>query len=91
MIMFRNIPGVPDKGWRVVDVIDLGDGAPSSDTYETCENCGHPRVRYVFILEHDDHPDPMRVGCCCAENMSEGYAVRAREAALKSRSRRKPE
>src|SRR5262249_50716709 len=82
--MYRwDTPGVPHKGWEVVNVIDLeGD-------YQTCEKCGHERIRYVHIMEHPEFPRPLRVGCVCAEKMCEGYNAKGRERDLKNRADRR--
>ncbi len=73
-------PGVPHKGWRCVDFIDLG--RPS----ETCGMCEGQEIRYVHVMEHADYPESIRAGCVCAENM-EADTVAAPGAA-KDRERR---
>lgn len=69
-----NQPGVPQKDWRCVDVVDLrADGESRDETdYETCEMCGNEKIRYVHIMEHDEY-DQLQVGCVCAEKMSGDY------------------
>ena len=69
--------GIPHKGWSCIDVIDLrGDGAGSDETsYETCQMCGHEKIRYVHVMEHCDLEDSLRVGCVCAEKMSDDDKV----------------
>jgi hypothetical protein len=43
-------PGVPHKGWRCVDIEDLGE--PSA----TCEMCEAQEIRYVHHMEHPSYP-----------------------------------
>lgn len=49
-----NLPDIPHKGWRLLDVIDIReDGQSVEDTeYETCMMCGNGRIRFVHIVEH---------------------------------------
>jgi hypothetical protein len=76
--------GVPKKGWTWLDV------EPLDEPSETCEMCETVEIRYVHLMEHPNYPDVLRVGCVCAERMSEDYArPRARERALQNRSQRK--
>ena len=85
-------PGVPQTGWRCVDVYDVrGDGATANEAeYATCEMCERERIRFVHILEHDTFRDQLRVGRICAQNLSEDYInPRIKEAALKSKAKRK--
>ena len=46
-----DVKGVPHKGWKCEGVIDVGDGASSSDEieYEQCEMCGNEKIRYLII------------------------------------------
>ena len=84
-------PGIPHKGWRLIDVIDLRpDDAPVEETeYETCEMCGNERIRFVHIMEHNEH-ETLRVGCVCAEKMSGDYiGPRAREKQVRNRATRR--
>lgn len=84
--------GIPHKGWNCIDVIDLrGDGAGSDETsYETCQMCGHEKIRFVHVMEHTDQEDSLRVGCVCAEKMSGDYVgPRQREAKLRNRAARR--
>ena len=74
-----NQPGVPHKGWRCIDVEDLG----AAD--DTCEMCGNHPLRYIHTMEHDDH-DPLRVGCVCAEKMATDYDAKAAETKLKNKA-----
>jgi len=67
--------GVPHKGWTLVDVIDIReDGQSEDDTpYESCMMCGNEKIRYVHIVTHDEIDEEFRVGCICAENMTNDY------------------
>lgn len=81
--------GVPHKGWQLEDVIDIReDGQEEWETeYETCMMCGNERIRYVHIVSHNDIVEDFRVGCVCAEKMTNDYSnPRRREKGLKSRA-----
>ena len=60
-----DVKGVPHSGWKCEGVIDVGDGASSSDEidYEQCEMCGNEKIRYVHIMKHDNYFKELRVGC----------------------------
>lgn len=84
-------PGIPRKGWTLMDVIDIReDGQSESDTdYETCMMCGNEKIRYVHIVEHSEMSSEFRVGCSCAEKMTEDYVNPARrEKEIRNRSSR---
>lgn len=69
-------PGVPHKGWTLVDYIDIREDAVDDDfEYETCEMCHNERIRYVHILTHPDYEGEIRVGCDCACKMTEDYVT----------------
>ena len=73
--------GVPNRGWRCVDIKDLGE--PDF----VCEMCESQTIRYVHHMEHSQYPDVLQVGCVCAENMEGDVAsARTREASMQSRS-----
>lgn len=84
-------PDIPHKGWNFIEVIDVRDDCSSSTEieYETCMMCGNEKIRYVHIVEHDKVDEIFRVGCICAEKMTNDYLnpVR-RERELKNRSSR---
>jgi len=89
---YWNIPGVPHKGWMLQDVVDIREeGQTESDTaYETCMMCGNEKIRYVHIVEHNDVERMFRVGCNCAEKMTEDYEnPKSREAKLRSAASRR--
>ena len=84
-------PGIPRKGWTLMDVIDIReDGQSESDTdYETCMMCGNEKIRYVHVVEHSEMSSEFRVGCSCAEKMTEDYVNPARrEKEIRNRSSR---
>jgi hypothetical protein len=79
-----NQAGVPHRGWTCIDVEDL------EEPTATCEMCGKEEIRFVHVMEHRERTEPLRVGCICAEKMSEDYVnPRRREEALKNRARRR--
>jgi len=74
-------PGVPHRGWRCVDIEDLG--SPE----RTCEICESQVIRYVHHMEHPAYSDVLEAGCVCAGNMEgDVAAARTREASMKSRA-----
>lgn len=69
---------LPHSGWLLVDVWDTF----SADC--VCENCNFPHVRYVHELRHKSTGKTVRVGCVCAEHLSQDFATpRLREKALR--------
>lgn len=52
--------------------------------------CGQEKIRFVHIMEHSTYPDILRVGCICAEKMSNDYIhPKQREKKLKNRALRR--
>jgi hypothetical protein len=83
--------GIPQRGWRCVDVVDVrADAGPEDETsYATCQMCGKEKIRFVHTMEHDEH-EPLEVGCICAEKMSEDHInPRRREQKLRNRAARR--
>jgi hypothetical protein len=81
-------PGIPHKGWRCTDVVDLrANGETEGDTnYANCEMCGNERIRFVHIMVHPEIPEEFNVGCICAEKMSgDKIGPRDRETKLRNR------
>lgn len=77
-------PGVPHRGWSLVDFEDLG------GLDETCQMCEARSIRYVHHMEHPDHPEVLGVGQVCASNMEEDYtAARKREKKAKNVAKRR--
>jgi len=94
MTNFWNVPGVPHKGWTLVDVIDLAaDGASYwNGEYETCMMCGKENIRYIHLVNHSNVSEEYRVGCICAEKMTDDYETPRRlETILRSRASRRSE
>ncbi|HRB30890.1 MAG TPA: hypothetical protein PK872_05190 [Ferruginibacter sp.] len=87
-----NIPGVPHRGWTLDDVIDIrGEGQAEWETnYESCMMCGNEKIRYVHIVSHAEVKEEFRVGCVCAEKMTNDYInPGAREKELRNRASRR--
>jgi len=65
----------------------------TADNYSSnfiCENCKFPHVRYVHELVHKITKNQVRVGCVCAQHLTQDFATpRLREASLKSRAGRR--
>lgn len=83
---------IPHKGWTEVDIIDLGEEAEPGEQieYETCEMCGNEKIRFVHVLTHPDFNGEMRVGCVCAERMTDDYVnPERRENEVRNRANRK--
>lgn len=84
---------IPHKGWVYVGIEDLAEGMNGFGgdiPYEQCEMCGNERIRYVHILKHPDYKGEIRVGCVCAEKMTEDYSnPNATEREVKNRYNRR--
>ena len=80
------------KGWKEIGIEDLGEDLEFGDDveYEQCEMCGQEKIRYVHILQHSDFNGELRVGCVCAEHMTDDYInPQKSERELKNRLNRK--
>lgn len=78
-------PGVPHKGWRCIDLEDLGEGESA-----ICEMCEVREIRFVHRMEHSEYPDTLGCGCICAGHMEEDYtAAHERERQARSWSDRR--
>jgi len=89
---YWKIPGVPHKGWSLDDVKDIReDGQEEWETpYETCMMCGNEKIRFVHIVSHPEMLEDFRVGCVCAENMTNDYInPKRREKDLRNRASRR--
>lgn len=76
---FIRRPDVPRTGWLIVQTVDNW----TADF--VCQNCAFPHVRYVHELKHKNSGDIVRVGCVCAEHLTQDFATpRLREKTLKS-------
>lgn len=85
-------PGIPRKAWTLIDVEDVReDGRAEWETdYETCMMCGNEKIRYVHIVEHSEVREQFRVGCTCAEKMTNDYLnPERRERELRNRANRR--
>lgn len=81
---FRSRDDIPRAGWFLVGTID------NYSSNFTCENCKFPHVRYVHELAHKRSNKQVRVGCVCAEHLTQDFSTpRLREAALKGRASRR--
>jgi hypothetical protein len=73
-------PGVPQKGWRCIDIEDLGEASA------TCAMCEVVTIRYVHVMSHESYPDALRCGCVCAGHMAEDLdGAHNRERVFKAR------
>lgn len=91
MSNYWKTPGVPHKGWILENVIDIrADGQSAEETeYETCMMCNNERIRFVYIISHKDFRKKLKVGCVCAEKMTNDYInPRNNEKKLKNRAQR---
>lgn len=86
-----NKPDVPHKGWKCLDVVDVrGDGEAEDAAYEECQMRGQERIRFVHVMHHPAVPEDLRVGCICAEKMSDDYVgPKRRENEVRNRSSRR--
>lgn len=92
MANFWNTPGVPHKGWSLIDVIDVREDWQSEEEtdYKACMMCGNEKIRYVHLLEHPDIDEQFEVGCVCAEKMTNDYYnPLRREKELRNRTNRR--
>lgn len=87
--------GIPHKGWRCIEMIDLGedlnelDADERKDYYESCEMCNQEGVRYIHVMEHPNYNSQLRVGYKCAEKMEDDYVKpKNRENQLKNKYNR---
>ena len=81
-------PDVPHKGWVLVGYEDIKED-PDAD-YETCEMCGNEKIRFLHILSHPEYNGVMRVGCNCAEKMTDDYVThREHESYMQKRAGRR--
>lgn len=89
---YWNQEGIPHNGWTLLDVEDIREEGQSEDDtpYEECMMCGNTKIRYVHIVSHPEINDEFRVGCNCAERMTNDYVnPQKREKELRNRSSRR--
>ena len=92
MANYWNQHSIPHKGWTLLDVIDIReDGASEDETdYESCMMCGNEKIRYVHIVTHNEVDEDFRVGCICAQKMTNDYInPEKREKDLKNKNLRR--
>jgi len=71
---------VPHRGWRCIDIEDLGEPA------RICDMCESQEIRYVHYMEHDDYLEILAVGCICAGHMEQDLeSARHRDRMMVSR------
>ncbi len=81
---FRYREGIARTGWILTGTVDT-----KSATF-SCENCGFPHVRYVHELINKSKDQRVRVGCVCAEHLTQDFTTpKLRERALKGRAGRR--
>jgi hypothetical protein len=81
---FRRREGWPRSGWTLLSTTDN-----ETASFE-CENCGYPHVRYEHELRHEKTKQRVRVGCVCAEHLTQDFVTpKLRERGLKSRAGRR--
>ncbi len=79
---------MPHKGWTLEGVYDVREEGQSADEtdYETCMMCNNERIRYVHVVSHDEVGE-FKVGCVCAEKMTNDYINPKRlETALRNKA-----
>ncbi len=84
-----NVPH--NRGWTCIAVYDVREDGCSAEeaTYETCEMCGKEQIRYVHIMQHEEHSD-LNVGYICACKMSNDYVgPKQRERRLRNKAARR--
>lgn len=89
---YWNKSDVPHKGWNLESVYDIKEDGQSADdtTYEECMMCGNERIRYVHVLTHPEVSQDFKVGCVCAEKMTNDYVNPRRiENSLRNKSSRR--
>jgi len=87
-----NQEGIPHKGWRCIGIEDLGDGLGPGERidYSSCQMCGQEKIRYVHLMEHNDYPTGLNVGCICSGKMQDDiHEAKIRESNMKNRSSRR--
>ena len=58
---------VPHKGWMNIGCEDL------EEATHICDMCGKEEIRYVHTMYHSEMEDYYKVGCVCAEKMTNDY------------------
>jgi hypothetical protein len=76
---------LPETDWTFREVLDAQ--AIDSGGQSSCEFCG-TRIRWIHLLEHDEHPGAIAAGCCCATRLCLDYDAEATEREFKNRMAR---
>ena len=64
---YWNKENIPHKGWRNIGCEDL------EEATHVCDMCGKEEIRYVHTMYHPEAEDYFKVGCVCAEKMTNDY------------------
>jgi hypothetical protein len=64
---YWNKKTVPHKGWMNQGCEDL------EEATHVCDMCGKEEIRYVHTMYHPEATDYFKVGCVCAEKMTNDY------------------
>lgn len=83
MPIIKKKPPTSDWNCREIQDAKMVDRNGSAN----CEFCG-TRIRWIHILEHDEHHKSMQAGCCCAERLCFGYDASTAENEFKNRMAR---
>ena len=90
--MHWNKADIPHKGWVLVDVYDVREEAQSvaNTSYEQCMMCNNERIRFVHVVSHPDYSESLKVGCICAEKMTNDYVnPKRKEKSLRNKAQRR--
>lgn len=84
----KNKAALPQHGWRHYKVIDLQHGQRGFANLPrvSCEMCGKEWLRFVHIMQHEQHEGPIHVGRKCATKIS-GDNVTPKESERRLRNR----
>jgi hypothetical protein len=66
---YWNKQSIPHKGWMNIGYEDL------DEAVHVCDMCGKEEIRYVHTMYHSQVDDYFRVGCICAEKMTNDYTI----------------
>lgn len=83
---------IPHKGWVLIDVYDVREEGQSvaKTSYEQCMMCNNERIRFVHVVSNLDYAEPLKVGCVCAEKMTNDYVnPKKKERSLRNKAQRR--
>jgi len=66
---YWNRKDVPHKGWINQGSEDL------EEATHICDMCGKEEIRYVHTMYHSEMAEYFKVGCVCAEKMTNDYTT----------------